>query len=381
VHSQCNGLSQDNDSLKYDCDTYAGFSGSPILQEGQLIGIHQGYNKEFQRNVGTLITSVSSVDLDPNQTSLEGKWCGARSQKWQSLVIPDSFNASALSLLQVIPPVCFSVNIGSSAPFYKSCEEHDKCYWILGVNRGTCDDNFRRNLVDECESTYKTFIDSGARNCCKAVAEGLYAPAVRSMGQDSYESGQAEARRIADAFSQRTGFEATDPVLNLFADDCLRNVNGDSCNVEFVSQLNISRWQSGRNIWNEMVDLGLQRESSSQLVVLMAQGGDPTVRDWIVKNYPRPVVIKRYRMLVGYEPDEVTASQLESFLVAYGYGRLDGEIFISYGEPIVKNLWTKVTGKPASEMSQLWLIYYKRKLIEVRDLAVLESEMRRQHTK
>ena len=41
--------------LTHDCDSVPGASGSPILQDGKVVGIHQGYSQKLGKNTASLI--------------------------------------------------------------------------------------------------------------------------------------------------------------------------------------------------------------------------------------------------------------------------------------------------------------------------------------
>ncbi|HYX35790.1 MAG TPA: trypsin-like serine protease [Oligoflexus sp.] len=54
--------------LSYDLDTVPGYSGAPIFQNGQLVGIHVGYDPELRKNVGIALTEIfSSYNLAREQ--------------------------------------------------------------------------------------------------------------------------------------------------------------------------------------------------------------------------------------------------------------------------------------------------------------------------
>jgi hypothetical protein len=50
----------DQGFLSYDLDTVPGYSGAPIFQNSQLVGIHLGYDPELKRNVGIALSEIFS---------------------------------------------------------------------------------------------------------------------------------------------------------------------------------------------------------------------------------------------------------------------------------------------------------------------------------
>lgn len=53
--------------LTHQCDTVPGASGSPILQDGKVVGIHQGYSQKLERNTASLIQN----EKQPQQSFAE----------------------------------------------------------------------------------------------------------------------------------------------------------------------------------------------------------------------------------------------------------------------------------------------------------------------
>lgn len=62
-----------NGFFEYVCDTESGQSGSPILQNGLVIGIHLGNNPHKNVNIGVSLVSKNSADIN-NIAPYEPEW-------------------------------------------------------------------------------------------------------------------------------------------------------------------------------------------------------------------------------------------------------------------------------------------------------------------
>lgn len=73
--------------------------------------------------------------------------------------------------------------------FESACSQHDNCYGTCGRSKTQCDDEFLQNMLNTCAS-----LTAGSywRNHCEGIAD-IYYEAVRSRGQNSYNSAQKEA--------------------------------------------------------------------------------------------------------------------------------------------------------------------------------------------
>ncbi len=171
---------------------------------------------------------------------VEGEWCGSGDAISQ--LIPDNFSPrAAVALAAAIGRADLAGSCGpvalvtESAPFFKGCKQHDRCYWTLGANRGECDNSFGRDLKHECEDTYKG-LSALARPCCLLATE-IYVAAVRGQGRDPYSEGQKEAREIIDRM-MAIGYANENNAINLAAEFCLTNKKNDgSCKTDQVYNL------------------------------------------------------------------------------------------------------------------------------------------------
>jgi hypothetical protein len=110
-------------------------------------------------------------------------------------------------------------NQPNGVDFRPACDNHDKCYGILGISQLECDDKFQKELRARCEKellrsvggVLVTSVTGGAAlaNCYK-LADSYYA-AVRRLGNDSYQKAQdhaqEEVQQTADLYRTILGRE------------------------------------------------------------------------------------------------------------------------------------------------------------------------------
>ncbi|MBD2024852.1 hypothetical protein [Leptolyngbya sp. FACHB-711] len=84
------------------------------------------------------------------------------------------------------------------ANFTEACNNHDRCYGIIGNGRGDCDNRFYNEMIDRCDSTYDDWYERPTRSLCYGSAE-LYYQAVNQFGGRAYERAQQHARQAREA--------------------------------------------------------------------------------------------------------------------------------------------------------------------------------------
>jgi RHS repeat-associated protein len=72
------------------------------------------------------------------------------------------------------------------ASFYSACRRHDNCYGTCGKDKGQCDSQFLKDLLDSCDS-------EGYGVGCKGVARSYYAAMKTKLSRDAYNRAQEEA--------------------------------------------------------------------------------------------------------------------------------------------------------------------------------------------
>jgi hypothetical protein len=60
VNSAPQGTSEENGLLRYELDTLPGASGSPIIQDGRVVGVHLGYDPACKKNIGVTTFSADA---------------------------------------------------------------------------------------------------------------------------------------------------------------------------------------------------------------------------------------------------------------------------------------------------------------------------------
>lgn len=95
------------------------------------------------------------------------------------------------NLTKYVPDRYWSVNVllalDSRIDLRLACFRHDGCYGTCGKQKHECDEQFRRNLVQECRSH-----GGAVHRDCLTVADA-YHSAVSLFGSDFYAQGQARA--------------------------------------------------------------------------------------------------------------------------------------------------------------------------------------------
>jgi Photosynthesis system II assembly factor YCF48 len=138
---------------------------------------------KFMKSIGLIIISVFSpfllVILPVKATHKEVNGCGDNS-----------------GLGRFVP------NQPTGVDFRPVCDNHDRCYGILGQSRKDCDNNFRSGLRAKCEKellrktggVLGTILTGGqALTSCYGVAESYY-QAVRNRGGSAYSTAQNHAK-------------------------------------------------------------------------------------------------------------------------------------------------------------------------------------------
>ena len=74
-----------------------------------------------------------------------------------------------------------------------ACDEHDICYSVKNSGKGTCDNDFRKNMEHICRSYYTGFQNSVQLGSCLA-AVGVWYVAVAEKGQQAYNDDQVWAQ-------------------------------------------------------------------------------------------------------------------------------------------------------------------------------------------
>lgn len=106
-----------------------------------------------------------------------GKRCGEENDS-KSSVIPDEY-WTPLSPLKTVK-------------FYKACIKHDEGYETCGKSKRESDEQFLKDLVDECSNTYDGLLEDPARISCNKAAL-IYYGVVSVCGEGAYKKAQEKA--------------------------------------------------------------------------------------------------------------------------------------------------------------------------------------------
>jgi len=108
----------------------------------------------------------------------------------------DQLNANQMMLDAILPSgTCGSGRFENwirdsygDADFTGACRNHDKCYDTCGKRKEDCDDVFKSEMHDVCNSTYSSW--NPTRALCIGIANTYYS-AVNRLGGDPYREAQA----------------------------------------------------------------------------------------------------------------------------------------------------------------------------------------------
>jgi hypothetical protein len=178
--------------LQHSMDTVPGSSGSPILQNGQVIAVHLGLNPKTRQNYGALFNGkvdLKGLGLLPESlfgdamtgenATLEdvvgqahfgdaltgidcGSFEGVKIPCWTSFRDSDEGNESlpmypyakrenGCSVPGTTPSEYDNyASFGYNFSFTSACNSHDRCYYTLGTRDYECNTNFTGDLQAAC---------------------------------------------------------------------------------------------------------------------------------------------------------------------------------------------------------------------------------------
>lgn len=76
--------------------------------------------------------------------------------------------------------------------FGSPCNNHDRCYGVIGKSKGECDKQFHREMLEICARNFHTWITRPARIACNGNAD-VYYTAVLDHGGEAYRAAQRHA--------------------------------------------------------------------------------------------------------------------------------------------------------------------------------------------
>jgi hypothetical protein len=85
-------------------------------------------------------------------------------------------------------------NAPAGISFEEACNNHDRCYGIIGKSKQDCDKAFHNEMLDRCARKFKTIIARPLRASCNGAAD-VYYTAVIERGGPAYRDAQAHARK------------------------------------------------------------------------------------------------------------------------------------------------------------------------------------------
>jgi len=91
-------------------------------------------------------------------------------------------------------------NTPAGVSFEPACNNHDRCYGIIGKSRDACDNTFHNEMLTVCREKYPDgkFLGKSIRKpqriACNGAAD-TYFKAVREKGGSAYKQAQDHARK------------------------------------------------------------------------------------------------------------------------------------------------------------------------------------------
>ncbi|HEY9704830.1 MAG TPA: phospholipase A2 [Allocoleopsis sp.] len=126
-----------------------------------------------------------------------------------SLALATCLGAVSINLWDTVPTLathtevngCGSGPTGKVTPnapagvsFEEACNNHDRCYGIIGKSQQDCDKAFHKEMLDKCARKFKTIIAKPLRASCNGAAD-VYYSAVKKYGGTAYRAAQDHARK------------------------------------------------------------------------------------------------------------------------------------------------------------------------------------------
>ena len=190
------GLLREHAAILYGCDTKPGFSGSPLIQRGKVVGVHIGYHVNRGLNYGVNLGQRFDENSDITELAADSRleWPHVRLPS-KKMVLPVLVGLSGVPFFgggscgsggsRYLVPDHWGI-VGKLANFQPACDGHDRCYeGQLGKSR--CDRVFRGRLMGICEETFSRDIFVLQRFECREVVSKVYYKAVVNFGFSSYE--------------------------------------------------------------------------------------------------------------------------------------------------------------------------------------------------
>lgn len=263
-----------------------------------------------------------------------------------------------------------------SADFAKYCSVHDRCYWTLGSDRGSCDNEFKQKLTEECHRTYNTAIDVLARGCCVLFAEA-FGGAVRGGGQDAYSNGQKDADEVSILYTQSTHLPFNSTLSAMTADYCATNVEGESCLTDKVSALLIGHVNEIRSIYLGLLNREASEADQSRFMDqfwITGKNLDAIRRLVIAENAPEIISAKAQREL-GVVPSAEEMGMLVGVINNFDFNYFETQFYITYGKQAIAYFYRTTHGK---EITPVWSMYYEQTLLKTKDLEKVKALIAKQ---
>lgn len=91
-------------------------------------------------------------------------------------------------------------NKPAGVSFESACNNHDKCYGIIGKSQGACDNQFHNEMLTACREAFPDGrflgrpIRKPQRIACNGAAD-IYFSAVKKRGGNAYRNAQEHAKK------------------------------------------------------------------------------------------------------------------------------------------------------------------------------------------
>lgn len=198
--------------------TVSGSSGSPLIQNNRVVGVHLGYLEGSDVNFAIILSELHKIDLS---SEILDNLTPEFKVKKPKIKIPNKIGGSVGHAIgQVTNPIKDAVKIpapigltgtpywgggdcgstwwesqvipdhwgvpGQLANFQPACREHDACY---AHQRGQeyCDNTFRGRLQSICRSSFRNDLFTPQRLECENVVASVYFKALKLGGKKAYD--------------------------------------------------------------------------------------------------------------------------------------------------------------------------------------------------
>ncbi|MDD1422801.1 hypothetical protein MEO40_27620, partial [Dolichospermum sp. ST_sed1] len=220
------------------------------------------------------------------------------------------------------------------ADFGKVCDAHDRCYYSIGSDANTCNDDFYSGLKKSCNSmvTEKPWLLPHLPECLSLAT--VFYGAVKTQQTELHTTAQDLSRNY-DAYATKI----------------LKQVYFDFTERTNPTPTEIKKYKS-----------------------ILLSGNLQTIEADIVNAFGTETIKVIYKNLTGFQISNNLLSTLMPYLKNSGIYGVKSEIYISHGEEIIKRIFMEEHG--TSEIPFYYLMYFKRLLIESKDIVYVRAQIK-----